>query len=88
MIQIDNNLVENAIRPTKLGMKNWMFIGSETSGHTSAILFTIIESAKRHGLEPYAYLRHLLETLPNTTNWDLHKLTLQVYAKTLKNAVA
>ncbi len=87
-IEIDNNLVENAIRPTKLGMKNWLFIGSEASGKTSATLFTIVESAKRHGLEPYSYIRHLLETLPNTTNWNLHKLTPAAYAKSLKNAAA
>lgn len=87
-IEIDNNLVENAIRPTKLGMKNWMFIGSEVSGQTSAILFTIIESAKRHGLEPYAYIRHLLEILPSTTNWNLHKLAPAAHAKALKSAVA
>lgn len=87
-IEIDNNLVENAIRPTKLGMKNWMFLGSEESGKTSAILFTIVESAKRRGLEPYAYLRYLLETLPSTTNWNLHKLTPAAYAKSLKSAVA
>ena len=87
-IEIDNNLVENAIRPTKLGMKNWMFLGSEESGKTSAILFTIVESAKRRGLEPYAYLRHLLETLPSTTNWNLHTLTPAAYAKALKRPAA
>ncbi|MEM7790154.1 MAG: transposase [Verrucomicrobiota bacterium] len=74
-IEIDNNLVENAIRPIKLGMKNWLFLGSEASGQISAILFTVIESAKRHSLKPYEYVRHLLETLPSTTNWNLHKLT-------------
>lgn len=87
-IEIDNNLVENAIRPTKLGMKNWLFLGSEASGQTSAILFTIIESAKRHGLEPFAYIRHLLETLPTTTNWNLHKLAPAVYAKSQNKAAA
>jgi transposase len=87
-IEIDNNLVENAIRPTKLGMKNWLFLGSEASGRTSAILFTIIESAKRHGLEPYAYIRHLLEALPITTNWNLHKLAPAAYAKSQNKAAA
>lgn len=87
-IEIDNNLVENAIRPTKLGMKNWLFLGSEASGRTSAILFTIIESAKRHGLEPYAYIRYLLETLPSTTNWNLHKLAPATYAKSESKAAA
>jgi hypothetical protein len=87
-IEIDNNLVENAIRPTKLGMKNWLFLGSEASGPTSAILFTIIESAKRHGLEPYAYIRYLLEPLPSTTNWNLHKLAPAEYAKSKTRAAA
>ena len=46
-VEIDNNLIENAVRPTKLGAKNWLFIGSEGSGRTSAIIFTLVESAKR-----------------------------------------
>ena len=69
-------------------MKNWMFLGSEAAGKTSAILFSLIESAKRHGLEPYAYVRHLLETLPGTTNWNLHRLAPAAYAKALKRAAA
>jgi hypothetical protein len=87
-VEIDNNLVENAIRPTKLGMKNWLFLGSESSGRTSAILFTIIESAKRHGLEPYDYIRYLLETLPSTTNWNLHQLAPAQFAKSQPKAAA
>lgn len=80
-VEIDNNLIENAIRPTKLGAKNWMFIGSEGSGKTSAILYTIIESAKRHGLEPHAYLTDLLRALPNSTNWQIPKMTPAAVAK-------
>ena len=79
-IEIDNNLVENAIRPTKLGAKNWLFIGSEGSGKTSAILFTLIESAKRHGLEPNAYLCELLHRLPQASNWDVAMLTPEAFA--------
>lgn len=80
-VEIDNNLVENAIRPTKLGAKNWLFIGSEDSGRTSAILFSIVESAKRHGLEPYAYICDLLNRLPKATNWEVPQLTPAAYAK-------
>lgn len=80
-VAIDNNAVENAIRPTKLGMKNWLFIGSEDAGPTSAILFTLIESAKRHGLEPYAYILHLLRCLPVTTNQQIHRYTPDAVAK-------
>lgn len=88
LIEIDNNLVENAIRPTKLGMKNWLFVGSEGSGRTSAILFTIVESAKRHGLEPYVYIRPLLQAMPTTTNWQLHNLAPDVWAKANHRIVA
>lgn len=81
-VEIDNNLVENAIRPTKLGAKNWLFIGSEDSGKTSAIIFTLIESAKRHGLEPHAYLCELLHRLPQTSNQEIKHLTSEAMAKT------
>jgi len=80
-VELDNNLVENAIRPTKLGAKNWLFIGAETSGKTSAILYTIVESAKCHGLNPYDYLRYLLETLPKATNHQIPAMTPAAYAK-------
>ena len=66
-IEIDNNLVENAIRPTAIGKKNWLFVGSDTSGETSAILYTIIESARRRGLDPLEYLRDALSRLPRMT---------------------
>ena len=88
MIEIDNNLVENAIRPTKLGAKNWLFIGSEDAGKTSAIIFTLIESAKRHGLEPYAYLRELLHRLPLASNQDIPNLTPEAMAKAKQRIAA
>ena len=64
-IEIDNNLVENSIRPTAVGKKNWLFIGAETAGATTAILYTIIESARRRGHDPFAYLREALTRLPH-----------------------
>jgi transposase len=60
----DNNLVENAIRPFVLGRKNWLFAGSPDGAKASAIFFTLIETAKANGLEPYAYLKHIFEKLP------------------------
>jgi transposase len=87
-IEIDNNQVENAIRPTKLGAKNWLFIGSEGSGQISAIIFTLIESAKRHGLEPHAYLYELLERLPKTANHAIASLTPAAIAKTRQSRAA
>ena len=67
-VEIDNNLVENAIRPTALGKKNWLFIGEADAGDRSAILYTIIESCRRRGLEPFAYLKDVLTRLPQMTN--------------------
>ena len=54
-VEIDNNLVENAIRPTAIGKKNWLFVGEAAAGDRSAIIYTIIESCRRRDLDPYAY---------------------------------
>ena len=63
-IEIDNNLVENAIRPTALGKKNWLFIGEAEAGERSAIIYTVIESCRRRRIDPYGYLRDVLTRLP------------------------
>lgn len=84
-VEIDNNLVENAIRPTALGKKNWLFIGAETAGETSAILYTLVESARRRGLDPSAYLRDALTRLPRMKAAEvieLHPANWQPAAKT------
>ncbi len=60
----DNNLVENAIRPFVVGRKNWLFAGSPDGAKASATFFSLIETAKANGLEPYAYLRHIFKKLP------------------------
>lgn len=73
-VEIDNNRIENAIRPTAVGKKNWLFVGGEDTGGRSAILYTIIESAKRHGHEPHAYLKDVLERLPATRTTGLDTL--------------
>ena len=64
-VEIDNNLVENAIRPTAIGKKNWLFVGDAGAGERSAIIYTVIESCRRRGLDPYAYLREVLTRLPH-----------------------
>ena len=56
---MDNNLAENAIRPFVIGRKNWLFSHSVKGVKASANLYSIIETAKANGLEPYAYLRHI-----------------------------
>ena len=81
-VEIDNNLVENAIRPTAIGKKNWLFIGQAEAGERSAILYTVIESCRRRGLNPYAYLREVLTRLPRMTNRQIPEVTPQAWAKT------
>ncbi|MCF8056584.1 MAG: transposase, partial [Desulfocapsa sp.] len=63
---IDNNVAENAIRPFVVGRKNWLFSGTPDGAKASALLFSLIETAKANNLEPYAYLRYLFEKLPTT----------------------
>ena len=60
----DNNAAENAIRPFVVGRKNWLFAGSPKGAEASAGLYSLIETAKANGLEPYKYLRYLFEHLP------------------------
>ena len=59
-LEISNNAAENAIRPLKLGAKNWLFLGSDAGGERAAIFYTLIRSAKLNGVEPEAYLREVL----------------------------
>ena len=68
--RLDTNLVENAIRPTKLGAKNWLFIGHPDAGQRSAIIYSIVGSCRRHGIDPFLYLRDVLTRLPAMTNRD------------------
>ena len=68
--RLDTNLVENAIRPTKLGAKNWLFIGHPEAGDRSAIIYSVIGSCRRHGVDPLVYLRDVLTRLPAMTNQD------------------
>jgi transposase len=81
-VEIDNNLVENAIRPTALGKKNWLFIGDADAGQRSAIIYTIIENCRCRKLDPFAYLRDVLTRLPNMTNWQIPEVTPQAWGKT------
>jgi transposase len=84
-LEIDNNLVENAIRPTALGKKNWLFIGEADAGERGAILYTIIESCRRHGIDPFTYLRDVLARLPSMTNWQVKDITPEAWAKTQRS---
>ena len=84
-VEICNNLIENSIRPTAIGKKNWLFVGDADAGQRGAILYTLIENCRRHGLDPYAYLRDVLAKLPTMTNWQIKDVTPEAYAKALRH---
>ena len=69
-VQLDNNLIENAIRPSAVGKKNFLFIGSPNAGKRSAIIYSIIVSCQRHGIDPLGYMTDLLHRLPNMSNQE------------------
>ena len=64
-VQIDNKLVENAIRPTAVGKKNWLFFGDANAGQRSAIVYTIIENCRRHR----RMNRRLRRNRPHQNHW-------------------
>ena len=60
---IDNSAAERVMRPIAIGRRNWTFAGSDAGGHRTAAIYSLIETAKIHGLDPQAYLRHVLERI-------------------------
>jgi transposase len=72
--EIDNNLVENAIRPTAVGRKRWLFIGHPKAGWRSAVIYSLLISARRRGLNPQAYLTDVLTRLPTMKITEIHQL--------------
>jgi len=73
-LAIDNNTAEQAVRAIALGRKNWLFFGSDRGGHAAAIHFSLIASARRHNLDPFAYLQDLLTRIPTHPNRQIHEL--------------
>jgi transposase len=80
-LEIDNNLVENAIRPTAIGKKNWLFVGEAGAGQRGAVIYTLIESCRRRHIDPYTYLREVLTRLPKMTNRQIPEVTPEAWAK-------
>jgi len=73
-LPIDNNPVENIIRPIAIGKKNWLFVGSERAGKRAAAIQSLLATAKLNGLDPAAWLRETLEKLPTCLNSQLDSL--------------
>ena len=73
-LSIDNNVAERALRSVAVGRNNWLFCGSDRGGQTAAILFSMIATCERHGVDPYAWLRDVLERMPTTLLSELPAL--------------
>ncbi len=64
-LEIDNNLVENSIRPLALGRKNYLFAGSHDSAQNAAMIYSLVGTCKINGLDPFAFFKNLFEILPD-----------------------
>ena len=73
-VPIDNNYVENRIRPWALGRRNWLFIGSQLAGERAAVVMSLLQSAKLNGHEPWAYLKGVLTRLPTQSMRRIEEL--------------
>ena len=73
-MEIDNNLVENSIRPTAVGRRRWLFIGHPDAGWRSAVIYSMLVSCRRRGINPQDYLTDVLARLPTITNKQIHEL--------------
>ena len=74
MVPIDNNWIENRIRPIALGRKNWLFVGSLRAGKRAAAIMSLIHSAKLNGHDPFVYLKDILSRLPIQPNSSISEL--------------
>jgi transposase len=72
--EIDSNLVENDVRPSAVGKKRWLFIGHPDAGWRSAVIYTLIQSCRRYGINPQAYLTDVLQRLPSMTSNQVPEL--------------
>jgi transposase len=77
-LEIDNNAPERTLRLCAIGRKNWLFFGSDRGGETAAILYSVLASAKRHRIEPWAYVKALLVAL-SKPDVDLRSLLPDIW---------
>ena len=80
-----NNLSENAIRPFAVGRKNWLFSSSVDGANASAVVYTMVEMAKAHGLYIYGYLKFLLENRPSKNMTDEQLAELAPWSEKLQS---
>jgi len=81
VLEIDSNLIENLIRPSALGKKNWLFVGHPEAGERSAVIYTLLGSCRRHGINPFEYLKDLFTRLPAAKITQIKEFTPAAWAK-------
>jgi transposase len=81
VLEIDTNSLENAIRPSALGKRNWLFVGHPQAGERSAVIYTLLGSCRRHGINPFEYLKDLFTRLPAAKITEIKEFTPAVWAK-------
>jgi len=74
-LDIDNNAVERELRPIAVGRKNYLFLGSDQGGRSAAIIYSLIRTCKRHGIEPFGYLRDVLDRIADHPITRIEELT-------------
>jgi transposase len=74
-LEIDNNGAENALRPLCLGRKNWLFIGSQPAAHRTMVLLTLVQTCKAHQVDPFAYLRDVIDRVSTHPMSRIDELT-------------
>jgi transposase len=80
-VQVDNNLTENAIRPSAIGKKNWLFIGDASAGDRTAVFYTLIANCHREEVNAREYLTDLFTRLPTATTRTVRELTPKAWAQ-------
>jgi len=88
LLELDNNRAERALRRVAIGRKNWLFAGSDEGGRRAAIVYSLIASCAALRIDPYAYLRDVLERLPSCSTADLKRLTPKAWKAALSEASA
>ena len=83
--EIDNNLVENSIRPVALGRKNYMFASSHEGANRAAMIYSLLCSCKKNDVDPYQWLKDVIARIPDCKMSQLDELLLQNWAKKYLN---
>jgi len=81
ILEIDTNRLENEIRPSAIGKRNWLFIGNPEAGERSAVIYTLLGSCRRHGINPFDYLKDLFTRLPAAKITQIKDFTPAAWAK-------